>query len=280
MTNPSRPASKGRTARSGASLRVLMAFIEQKPARLSGVRAASLPPQIMATASSRWMARNASPIACPPVAHADTIERFGPLAPWAMLTAPEAMLTMIIVAKKGLTRPGPRSSSTRCCSSQVAAPPIPDPMITPTRSAFRGVIAKPESSSASRDAASASWTNRSLRRTSLRSMNCVGSNPGISPAICVSYGVGSNAVIRRTPERPSISPVQKSSFPVPIGVMTPTPVRATRLPMRFALVSLGDAPILSALRRGCRCILRPPRRWRSSPLPRRESPGRTRPPAP
>src|SRR5205807_10121890 len=42
----------------------------------------------------------------------------------------------------------------------------------------------------------------------------------------------------------------------------------------------GDAPIPSALRRGSRCILRPRRRWRSSPLPRRESPGRTHPPTP
>jgi hypothetical protein len=63
---------------------------------------------------------------------------------------------------------------------------MPDPMITPTRSAFRGVIANPASSSARRDAASASCTNRSLRRTSLRSMKAEGSKSGISPAICVS----------------------------------------------------------------------------------------------
>ena len=151
----------------GASFRVLIAFIVQKPARLRGVNAASLPPQIIASASSYWMARMASPMACPPVAHADTTETLGPLAPVAMLTRPAAMLMMIMGTKNALTRPGPRSSSTWCCSSQVRAPPIPDPMITPTRSALWGVILKPPSSRASRLAAMASCTK-------------------ISPAICVS----------------------------------------------------------------------------------------------
>src|SRR5579864_188864 len=229
ITNPSRSASNGRTARSGSSLRVLIAFIVQNPARLSGVSAASLPPQIIAAASSRWIVRKASPIAWPLVAQAETTETLGPFAPVAMLTMPDAMLMMIIGTKNALTRPGPRSSNTWCCSSQVLAPPIPEPMITPTRSAFCGVIAKPASSNASRVAAIANWTNRSLRRTSLRSMYCAGSNSLISPAIWVSYGDGSNAVSRRTPERPSINPVQKASLPMPIGVMTPIPVSATRL---------------------------------------------------
>src|SRR5579884_4025293 len=201
MTKPSRVASKGRHAFSGSSLRVLSAFMVQKPARLRGVTAASVPPQIMARASPRWMMRKASPMAWPPVAHADTTEKFGPRAPTSMLTMPEAMLMMIMGTKKGLTRWGPRSRRTRCCSSHVRAPPMPVPMMTPMSSPFLRVISSRASSSASRVAATAKWTNRSFRRTSLRSRKAEGSKSGISAAIWDSKGEGSKDVIRRTPDR-------------------------------------------------------------------------------
>src|SRR5579875_251864 len=228
MTKPSRPASNGRHARAGASLRVLSAFMEQNPARLSGVIAASEPPQIMASASPCWMMRAASPTAWPPVAHADTTEKLGPRAPTCMLTAPDAMLMIIIGAKNGLTRSGPRSRRIWCCSSHVCAPPMPEPMTTPTRSRFAAEIAKPASSSASRVAAIARWTKRSLRRTSLRSRYAAGSKSVTAAAIWHVNAPGSKDAIRRTPDRPSMSAFQNASLPVPIGLTTPSPVTATR----------------------------------------------------
>jgi len=50
MTKPSRPASNGRDARSGSSLRVESAFIAQKPPTASGTIVASVPPAIIASA--------------------------------------------------------------------------------------------------------------------------------------------------------------------------------------------------------------------------------------
>ena len=44
-----------------------------KPPIAIGVTVASAPPVIMMSASPYWMARNASPIACALVAHADTV---------------------------------------------------------------------------------------------------------------------------------------------------------------------------------------------------------------
>src|SRR5207245_1514795 len=54
-TKPSRVASKGRMAFVGSSLRVDMAFIEQKPAIVSGMMMASDPPAIITSAYPRWM---------------------------------------------------------------------------------------------------------------------------------------------------------------------------------------------------------------------------------
>src|SRR5438270_133518 len=69
-TKPSRPASKGREAFSGSSLRVDIAFIEQNPAMVSGTMMASAPPAIMMSASPRSMILKASPIAWLPGAPA------------------------------------------------------------------------------------------------------------------------------------------------------------------------------------------------------------------
>src|SRR5947199_405768 len=56
-TKPSRPASNGRDAFCGWSLRVDIAFIEQKPAIVSGTTIASAPPAILPSESPRWMIR-------------------------------------------------------------------------------------------------------------------------------------------------------------------------------------------------------------------------------
>ena len=79
MTKPSRSASKGRSAFCGSSLRVDSAFMASKPPMPSGVMVASVPPAIIASASPRWMIREASPMAWSPVAHADTIDVVGAL---------------------------------------------------------------------------------------------------------------------------------------------------------------------------------------------------------
>jgi len=49
-------------------------------------------------------------------------------------TTPAAMSPMNIGTKKGEIRPGPSCISTVCCASKVSIPPIPEPMITPSRS--------------------------------------------------------------------------------------------------------------------------------------------------
>eukprot|EP00966_Prymnesium_polylepis_P024219 557887-Prymnesium_polylepis.1 len=81
ITKPARFASKGRLAVSGESLAVVhMARMLVKPAKPSAVTAASVPPASMTSASPYWMYLNASPIACVPVAHAETTPKLGPCA--------------------------------------------------------------------------------------------------------------------------------------------------------------------------------------------------------
>ena len=55
-------------------MRVDIAFMEQNPAKEIGVTGASAPPAIMSSASEFWMIRNASPTACAPEEHADTVQ--------------------------------------------------------------------------------------------------------------------------------------------------------------------------------------------------------------
>src|SRR2546425_1176942 len=88
-TKPSRFASNGRMAFAGSSLRVDIAFIEQKPAIVSGTTMASAPPAIITSASPRWMILKESPMAWSPVAHAVTTDELGPLAPARFLLVDE-----------------------------------------------------------------------------------------------------------------------------------------------------------------------------------------------
>ena len=60
-----------------------------------GVTAASVPPQIMASASPRWMMRKESPMQWALVVQAVAVAEFGPLAPARIETWPEARLTMV-----------------------------------------------------------------------------------------------------------------------------------------------------------------------------------------
>ena len=99
------------------------------PPTPSGVMVASAPPQIIASASPRWMTRAASPIECAPVEQADTCDMFGPLAPNRIEICPGARLTMIIGTKNGeMPWRGPFSHSVLQVASMVLTPPRPAPM--------------------------------------------------------------------------------------------------------------------------------------------------------
>ena len=73
MTNPARVASNGRDARDGSSSSPTSPRMAEKPPRMMGWTHASVPPAMTASASPRRITSAASPIACEPVAQADTI---------------------------------------------------------------------------------------------------------------------------------------------------------------------------------------------------------------
>ena len=72
MTKPARVASNGRDARVGSSSSATSPRIALKPPRMIGWMQASVPPAIITSASPRLITSAASPIACEPVAHAET----------------------------------------------------------------------------------------------------------------------------------------------------------------------------------------------------------------
>ena len=166
ITKPSRSASKGRDAASGSSLRREIARIAPKPAMLTVVTGASVPPQIITSARPRRIASRPSPIAMLEAAQAVHWESSGPRVPSSIETQPAARLGMIWTIENGLTRSGPRSLSWLTHCSKDLRPPIPVATAAPTRSAI-GAISRPESASACRAAASARCVNRSMRRDAL-----------------------------------------------------------------------------------------------------------------
>ena len=107
MTKPSRPASNGRLARSGSSLRVESARRAANADMPTSLTAASAPPANIAVASPRRMMLKASPRALLPAAQAVQVALTGPLRPRRMELQAEAMLGIIMGMKKGLTRVGP-----------------------------------------------------------------------------------------------------------------------------------------------------------------------------
>ncbi len=187
MTKPSRSLSNGRDAPCGSSLRVDSARMALKPPTPSGVTVASVPPQIMASASPRSMTRKASPMACAPVEQADTCDRLGPLAPKRIERFPDARFTMIIGTKNG-EKPcrGPFSHSVLQVASMVVTPPRPAPTKQPTRSANSPEISRPESATASEPAATAYCTNGSSVFASRAVIQRLESKPFTSPAKCVA----------------------------------------------------------------------------------------------
>ncbi len=139
MTKPSRSLSNGRLARCGSSLRVDSARIAAKPPTPIGVIAASEPPAIITSASSRWMISKASPMACADAEQAVQVAEFGPLAPKRIETWPAARLMMAAGMKNGEIRRGPPSMQRLVLALDGAEPADADAMNTPTRVAISGV---------------------------------------------------------------------------------------------------------------------------------------------
>jgi len=95
------------------------------------------------------------------------------------------MLTIIIGMKKGDTRSGPFSSSTRCVSRSVVIPPIPEPMRTPNRVPSTLSVSSAASWTAMAAHAIAYWRKGSRRRASFLSTKSSGSKFFTSPAMRV-----------------------------------------------------------------------------------------------
>ena len=79
------------------------------------------------------MSRKASPTAWAEEAQAVTGAKLAPLKPVRMEMFPAAMLLIIMGMKNTDTRPGPFSRNFWWFSSKVCIPPMPLPMMTPTR---------------------------------------------------------------------------------------------------------------------------------------------------
>ena len=94
------------------SLFVDKALAELNPAIPIGQIAASLPPARTISASPLLIMCNPCPIESAAEAHAETVEKFGPLVPSIIETWPEAMSESIIGTRKGLILEGPFSDKT------------------------------------------------------------------------------------------------------------------------------------------------------------------------
>ena len=141
-----------------------------KPLSPMGVMAASLPPVIITSASSYWMARKASPMALVALAQAVTTAALGPRRPNSMESCPLAALAISLGMVKAETLSGPFSSSRLCWASISCRPPIPEPTMTPQRNGSSLEKSMPASRTASMPATMANWVKRSSRFASLASM--------------------------------------------------------------------------------------------------------------
>ena len=115
------------------------------------------------------MARRASPIELLPVAQAVTTSVHLPLQPKSIATFPAAMLEIIKGISIGLTLFGPFVMIFSCSFSMLERPPIPEPMITPTRYGSSFSISRPAMANASLDAATAYWEKTSILLAALLS---------------------------------------------------------------------------------------------------------------
>ena len=117
-----------------------IARIAPKPAMLTCVTGASVPPQIITSARPSRIASMPSPIAMLEAAHAVHSESSGPRVPSSIETQPAARFGMIWTIENGLTRSGPRSLSWSTHASNDLRPPIPVATAAPTRSAIGAIV--------------------------------------------------------------------------------------------------------------------------------------------
>ena len=161
---------------------------------------------------------------------------------------PATMLTIEPGTKKGEIRRGPLAIISRIFSSIIGKPPIPEPTLTPIRSAFCSVTCRPASSIAILVAARPKWMKVSIRRTSLGDIQSDGLKFFTSPAKRVGNALASKCVIGPMPPRPLIVLSQASAMPLPTGETIPRPVITTR---RLDMIRKDDFG-KTAGRRRCR----------------------------
>src|ERR1700742_4925090 len=136
---------------------------------------------------------------------------------------------MVPGIKNGEILRGPPCSMALCSRSITSKPPIPDPIFTPTRSAFQGPIFKPEWVIASWAAASAKWMKRPIFRASFFSIKSRGLKPFTSAANVTGNPVASKLVIGAIPLLPASRLFQTSGAVLPIPHNSPMPVTTTLL---------------------------------------------------
>src|SRR5271165_590885 len=180
------------------------------------------------------MMRKESPMEWALVVQAVAVASFGPLAPKRMETWPAARLIMAAGIKNGEILRGPPSNSAVCSRSMMSNPPMPDPMCTPTRSAFSGVICRADILNASSAAAMARWMKRPIFLTSFFSMKFSGSKFLTSAAIWQAKLLESNWVMRATPLLPASTACHTAPVVLPTPQIRPSPVTTTLRPKLLA----------------------------------------------
>jgi hypothetical protein len=189
--------------------------------------------------SPRLIISIASPMACPPLAQADTTVWFGPRIPVLIAIWPEAQSGTRYWMKLGDARDGPRSSSSLLWSSRILQPPMAVPTMMPISSRLLWSTVIPESSIASLAAATAKRELRSSRRASFGSTYRDASKPLTSPKMRTANGAGSKRVVVLTPDLPAMRADQVVSRSLPSGVTAPMPVTTTRFGKESLLCRAG-----------------------------------------
>src|SRR5579862_7068092 len=125
-------------------------------------------------------------------------------------------------------------------------PPIPVPITTAHRAG--SAPGSPASPSASAAAAKPSCVTRSTRRASFAPRYSVGSKSRTSHPMRTDSGDASKRWIGAAAERPLRSCEARASRVVPAGVLTPTPVTATRARPRASVASFAGTLLRPHLR--------------------------------
>ena len=210
-------------------------------ANVSGASGASAPPASITSARPSRTTWNASPTAIVPEAQLIALVALGPVSPNSIAMLQLAAPANTASASEASSPRGPCARYFGTWASANATPPSAEPIIAPKRS--RSSVSRRSSApwSASRAHVTASCEKRSSRRARLASRWSCGRKSGISAAMRLRNGAGSNRVTPRTAERRDVRPDHSPSAAVPIGVTAPTPVTTT-LRSPFFTPCLPDPP--------------------------------------